>query len=118
MSGFDPARHPRAERFLVLAATYGDGDAPASAKGFLDRLGRLPVPPAPLAVLGFGDRSFPGFCAYADAVAQAARAKGWAELIPRDTVDRQSPQDFARWGRALGAAMGIDLELAHQPAVP
>jgi sulfite reductase (NADPH) flavoprotein alpha-component len=118
MSGFDPARHVRAERFLVLAATYGVGDAPDSAKGFLDRLAGLPVPSAPLAVLGFGDRSFPGFCAYADAVAQAARAKGWAELIALDTVDRQSPQDFARWGRALGAAMGIDLELAHQPAVP
>jgi sulfite reductase (NADPH) flavoprotein alpha-component len=118
MSGFDPARHPRAERFLVLAATYGDGDAPASARGFLDRFGRLAVPSAPLAVLGFGDRSFPGFCAYAAAVAQAARAKGWAELVALDTVDRQSPQDFARWGRALGAAMGIDLELAHQPAVP
>ncbi len=27
-----------AERIIVLAATYGDGDAPASAKGFLDRL--------------------------------------------------------------------------------
>lgn len=119
MSTFDFARHPRADRFLILAATYGEGDAPASAKGFLDRLARLTAPPsAPLAVLGFGDRSFPAFCAFAAEVDAAARAKGWSTLLPMDTVDRQSPQDFARWGRALGEALGLTLDLNHQPARP
>lgn len=119
MSAFAPARHPRAERFLILAATYGEGDAPASASGFLDRLARLTTAPAaPLAVLGFGDRSFPAFCAFAEAVEDAACAKGWTALLPLDTVDRQSPQDFARWGRALGQALGLTLELDHQPARP
>ncbi len=119
MSGFDPGRHPRAERFLVLAATYGDGDAPASARGFLDRLSRLAeTPTVPVAVLGFGDRSFPDFCAFAAAVDGIVKAKGWPELLPRDSVDRQSVQDFARWGRALGEAMGVPLELNHQPVVP
>jgi sulfite reductase (NADPH) flavoprotein alpha-component len=117
MSGFDPARCPKAERFLILAATYGEGCAPASAKGFLDRLARM-APTAPLAVLGFGDRSFPAFCAYAAGVEAAARAKGWTTLLPIDTVDRQSPQDFARWGRALGQAIGVTLDLDHQPARP
>jgi sulfite reductase (NADPH) flavoprotein alpha-component len=71
-----------------------------------------------LAVLGFGDRSFPVYCAFANAVAAAAEAKDWPELLPLDTVDRQSPQDFARWGRALGDVLGIDLDLAHQPVLP
>ena len=119
MSAFDPARHPRAERYLILAATYGEGAAPAAAKGFLDRLVRITTTPtAPLAVLGFGDRSFPAFCAYAAEVEAAARAKGWTTLLPMDTVDRQSPQDFARWGRALGQAIGLTLELDHQPIRP
>lgn len=84
---------------MIFAATYGNGDAPASAKGFLDRLAALPKSPAaPLAVLGFGDRSFPDYCAFAKAIADGARAKGWKELIPFETVDRQSTQDFARWG--------------------
>ena len=117
MLAFDPTRYPKAERFLILAATYGEGDAPASAKGFLDRLARM-APTAPLAVLGFGDRSFPAFCAFAAKVEAAARAKGWAVLLPMDTVDRQSPQDFARWGRALGQAIGVTLELDRQPARP
>lgn len=119
MGGFDPACYAQAERFLILAATYGDGDAPASAKGFLDRLAQLPAAPAaPVAVLGFGDRSFPAFCAFAVQVEAAAHAKGWATLLPRDTVDRQSPQDFARWGRTLGAAIGIPLDLSHKPVTP
>ena len=117
MSAFDPARYPKAERFLILAATYGEGDAPTSGKGFLDRLAQM-APTAPLAVLGFGDRSFPAFCAFAAEVEAAARAKGWVTLLPMDTVDRQSPQDFARWGRALGQAIGVTLDLDHQPARP
>ena len=119
MSGFDPERYTRAERIIVLAATYGDGAAPASANGFLDRLSASdPTPDIPLAVLGFGDRSFPAYCAFAKTVAQAAEAKGWAVLMPLDTVDRQSPQDFARWGRALGETLGLDFELSHRPVLP
>lgn len=119
MSAFDPARYGRAKRILILAATYGDGDAPASAKGFLDRMNALATAPAiPMAVLGFGDRSFPGYCTYARAIAETAERKGWETLIPFDTVDRQSPQDFARWGRSLGAATGLDLGLVHQPVQP
>ncbi len=119
MSSFDPERYRQARRILILAATYGDGDPPASARGFLDRLTSLPAAPAAsLAVLGFGDRSFPAYCAFAQAVAETAEAKGWSMLVPFDTVDRQSTQDFARWGRLLGAATGLDLELVHQPVPP
>lgn len=119
MDSFDPTRHPQARRFLILTATYGEGEAPASAKGFLQRLARLPkAPDAPIAVLGFGDRSFPAFCAFAAEVDAAARAKGWQALLPMDSVDRQSPQDFARWGRALGETLGLKLELDHQPTRP
>ena len=119
MSGFAPERYARAERIILLAATYGDGAAPASAKGFLDRLSTLErAPDIPLAVLGFGDRSFPAWCAFARDVAAAAQAKGWPELLPLDTIDRQSPQDFARWGRALGDVLGIGLELSHQSVQP
>lgn len=120
MAHFSPQRYRKAQRILILAATYGDGAAPASAKGFLQRLEALErTPQASLAVLGFGDRSFPGYCAFAKAVSAAADAKGWAQLLPLATVDRQSAQDFQRWGRALSLALGEDcreaLELNHQP---
>ena len=119
MTAFDPACYRAAKRLLILAATYGDGMAPASAKGFIERLEHAPaLSGVPVAVLGFGDHSFPAFCAFADEVTQLLTAKGWTELLPPDAVDRQSPQDFARWGRALGRTLGLELELVHQPAQP
>ncbi|MCI2395717.1 PepSY domain-containing protein [Aliiroseovarius sediminis] len=119
MSQFSPDRYKQAERIIVLAATYGEGTAPALAKGFLDRLSGLQKTPVmPLAVLGFGDRKFPDFCAYAADVARVAKEKGWAQLLPMGTVDRQSPQEFARWGRDLGRALGQSLDLSHSPAIP
>lgn len=117
MAQFAPHRHGRALRVIVLAATYGEGDAPASARGFLDRLAGLPgAPRMPLAVLGFGDRSFPDFCAYAQEVSRRAAECGWETLLPMATIDRQSPQEFARWGRELGRVLGHPLELSHRPA--
>lgn len=119
MSSFDPPRYRQAQRILILAATYGHGDAPACAKGFLDRIRtHPPMASVAVSVLGFGDRGFPAYCAFAELVSQAVGTAGWNILAPFDTVDRQSPQDFARWGQRLGDAMGIDLILAHRPDRP
>jgi len=118
MSDFAPESYGRARRILILAATSGDGDAPGSAHGFLDRLAALSRPPsAPFAILGFGDSAFPQFCGYAERVAEAARACGWRELLPAAKVDRQSEQDFARWGGDLAESLGIALDLQHRPEV-
>ncbi|OWY04407.1 PepSY domain-containing protein [Thioclava sp. IC9] len=119
MSSFAPERYARADRIIVLAATYGDGAEPSSAKGFLTKLeAHSDALDIPIAVLGFGDRSFPAYCAYAQTVADTVDAKRWPVLLPYDTIDRQSPQAFARWGQALGAVLGIELDLHHQPTPP
>lgn len=119
LSDFAPDSYNAAQRILILAATWGDGDAPASAKGTLQRIATSrPHPSASLAVLGFGDRSFPAFCAFAESLDQAARAAGWQMVLPLDRIDRQSSQAFARWTRALGEQVGIPLDVTHQPALP
>ncbi|MEQ1768898.1 MAG: PepSY domain-containing protein [Devosia sp.] len=111
--------YPQARRLLVLAATYGDGHAPASASDFLPRLSRLQGPPAPhYAVLGFGDRGFAQFCAFAGEVDRALAEAGATRLLTLATVDRQSSQDFAAWGRIIGERSGVPLELAYVPPLP
>jgi sulfite reductase (NADPH) flavoprotein alpha-component len=109
--------YPKANRLFVLAATYGDGASPASARQFSKRLEALGSRPA-FAVLGFGDRSFPQFCAYAAEVDAALTARGLQPLLPVYGIDRQSPADFAAWGRILGEAIGAELGLSHVPARP
>ncbi|MFG1261041.1 PepSY domain-containing protein [Xanthobacter flavus] len=111
------AAHLAAPRVLVLAATYGEGAAPQSAKHFLSRLAGLPGQPA-VAVLGFGDRSFPHFCRFARAVADALEARGCPQLLPMKRIDRRSAQEFAQWGRDLGGALGHDLVLTHVAEPP
>jgi sulfite reductase (NADPH) flavoprotein alpha-component len=111
--------YPQAKRLFVLTSTYGDGHAPASAKMFLSRLARLGHAPAPhYAVLGFGDRSFSQFCAFADAVDAALVESGSTRILGLATVDRQSSQDFATWGHALSESTGVPLELAYVPPMP
>ena len=109
----------RARRMLILAATYGDGSAPASASRFLARLDKLPGPPAlEYAVLGFGDRRFRHFCGYAAEVDAALAARGWAQLQPLESLDRQSSQGFAQWAAALGGRIGTPLALTYAPPRP
>lgn len=116
MNELAPA-HTNADRMLILTSTYGDGVAPASAKSFLARLATVDTA-TPVAVLGFGDRTFPHFCGYAQDVSAALDAKGWPQLLPMKRVDRQSAQEFAQWGHDLGAALGHAVVLEHIARCP
>ena len=103
---------------FVLAATYGEGQAPAHASQALPRIAKLDAGTVPVTVLGFGDRQFPSFCAFATALDQTLRAQGWPALLPLECIHQQSGQQFARWGEALAQALGEDLVLEHVPRMP
>ena len=75
--------YPKAKRLLVMTSTYGNGSAPASAHRFLGRLDRLGTRLPPHAVLGFGDRSFAKYCAYAERVDAALAAHGAQDVHRR-----------------------------------
>lgn len=109
--------YPQAKRLFILTATYGDGDAPASANRFLARLEKITkIPELPVAILGFGDRQFPKFCQFAQEVEAALISKAWPQLLPLNTINRQSPQEFARWGNAVGQVINTELTLVHTPS--
>ncbi|RON24596.1 nitric oxide synthase [Pseudomonas brassicacearum] len=111
--------YSNAQRVFILTATHGDGDAPASASQFLARLAKTGLKPGlPIAVLGFGDRQFAQFCQYAHQVQDAMLQAGGSPLLGLETVNRQSSQEFARWGHALGEVLQHDLTLVHTPQRP
>lgn len=103
---------------FVLAATYGEGQPPAHASQALAHIARLDAGAVPVTVLGFGDRQFPTFCAFAVALDQTLRARGWPALLPLECIHQQSGQQFARWGVALAQALGEPVVLEHVPRVP
>lgn len=105
------------QRVLVLASTYGEGQAPTHACHALETIARETCK-VPIAVLGFGDRQYPAFCGFARALEQALRASGWPELLPLECIHQQSAQQFTLWGDALGKALGEPLILNHVPRLP
>ncbi len=106
------------QQVFVLAATYGDGQAPAHASHALEHIAKLSASAVPVTVLGFGDRQFPAFCAFALALEQTLRAQGWPALLPLECIHQQSSQQFARWGHALAQALGQPLVLDYVPRLP
>lgn len=112
------SHYPAAKHLLVLPATHGNGSAPSSATKFLPQLARFDGSRLDYAVLGFGDRKFQQFCRFAENVEVGLNAHGVQPLLNYATIDRQSSQAFAQWGRALGEALGEELELSHQPELP
>lgn len=106
------------KQVFVLAATYGEGQAPAHASHALERIAKLSASDVPVTVLGFGDRQYPAFCAYAQALEKTLRAQGWPALLPLESIHQQSSQQFARWGRDLSQALGEPLVLDHVPRLP
>lgn len=106
------------KQVFVLAATYGDGQAPAHASHALERIAKLSASAVPVTVLGFGDRQYPAFCAYAEAVEKTLRAQGWPALLPLESIHQQSSQQFARWGHTLAQALGEPVVLDHVPRMP
>ncbi len=103
---------------FMLVATYGEGQAPAHASHALEHIAKLKANAVPVTVLGFGDRQFPAFCAFAQALDQTLRKQGWLSLLPLECIHQQSGQQFARWGVALAQALGEPLVLEHVPRVP
>ncbi len=118
-SGLERFQTTAATRHVfVLAATYGEGQAPTHAREALESIASQPRGAASVAVLGFGDRQFPTFCAFAQAVEQALRAQGWPTLLPLECIHQQSGQQFALWGEALAQALNEPLVLDYVPRVP
>jgi sulfite reductase (NADPH) flavoprotein alpha-component len=109
----------QARQLFILASTYADGDAPNSANRFIARLDKFSGSNKPsFAVLGFGDRQFAKFCQFAKDTQHALLARGWNQSMDLDTIERQSPQEFARWGKAVGQLFTLDLALEYTHEAP
>lgn len=109
--------YPRADLLICLAATYGDGEPPESARRFLERLERLECRPRHI-TLAFGDKSFPDFCAFAHRVEAALCKNLGPPLLPLCEIDKQSAQTFETWCRNLSAALDMPLDVDYAPRKP
>lgn len=113
------ASYPTANHLILLTSTYGDGHAPKSANRFIAKIstqpeGRLPS----FGVLGFGDKSFEHYCRFSLDADRALSEQKIPRFLAPAQIDRASSQAFTHWGRDLGLALGLTLELNYAPPRP
>ncbi|WP_295119633.1 NADPH cytochrome P450 oxidoreductase family protein [uncultured Chitinophaga sp.] len=85
---------PEAEHLLVLTSTYGSGEAPMSAKRFLELLPTIPqTQKIKFSVMAFGSHNYPDFCRYGFDVHLALSKQEWAvPFVEIHTIDDKSPE--------------------------
>jgi len=86
------SRLQQLQRIIVVASTYGDGEAPDNGRLFLPRLAAATVPGLTFAVLALGDSDYPQFCAFGKQLQQQLIRCGAQPLFELVCLDRQQPE--------------------------
>ncbi|NNA90461.1 PepSY domain-containing protein [Pseudomonas gessardii] len=102
----------QSEHALFVVSTFGDGEAPDSARGFERRvLGRdLALQGLNYSVLALGDRQYPHFCGFARRLHFWLTHQGGNALFAPVEVDSGDQEALRHWQQQLGQITG------HAPA--
>ncbi|ORC57285.1 flavodoxin [Pseudomonas floridensis] len=93
---------------LFVVSTFGDGEAPDSARGFeRTLLGRpLALDTLNYAVLALGDRQYQHFCGFAHRLHDWLAERGGSTLFAPVEVDSADPVALQQWQRHVGQLTG------------
>jgi sulfite reductase (NADPH) flavoprotein alpha-component len=93
---------------LFVVSTFGDGEAPDSARGFERKvLGQAPsLERLNYAVLGLGDRQYQHFCGFARRLHTWLGEHGGKTLFAPVEVDSGDPYALRHWQQQLGLVTG------------
>jgi len=101
------------EHLIVITATYGQGEAPASAEKFLGLLKKNKQHNTfDFSVVGFGSTAYPNFCQFAyethEALNSLEKSSSFQEMF---TVNDQSFESFTNWTDAWSNKVGVNIHL-------
>ena len=98
----------QASNALFVVSTFGDGEAPDSARGFERKVLGQPLGLNSLkySVLALGDRQYPHFCGFATRVQQWLSERGAQSLFAPVQVDSGDPQALHHWQQQLSLLTG------------
>jgi len=93
---------------LFVVSTFGDGEAPDSARGFERKLLGRPLSLENLnyAVLGLGDRQYQHFCGFAQRLHGWLAERGGSTLFAPVEVDSGDSTALQHWQQQLGELTG------------
>jgi sulfite reductase (NADPH) flavoprotein alpha-component len=106
--GYTPAALAAETCALIIASTYGDGDAPDGVQPFFEQLCLEHFPlmdKLSYAVLALGDRHYEHFCKFGDNLDAKLAALGANRLSDRVDCDVDVDEPFARWKTTMIARL-------------
>lgn len=117
--GYTPASLAAETCALILASTYGDGDAPEGVAPFYEQLCLEHFPrmdKLSYAVFALGDRHYEHFCKFGKDLDAKLLALGANPLADRIDCDVDVDEPFAQWKAAIMARLNEDsLGPSRQP---
>ena len=102
---------------LIVASTYGEGDAPDAASRFASAMaasGSRSLRSLRFGLLALGDTSFQAYCGFGRRLDAWLREQGAEPIFARIEVDRLDAQALAQWRRQLAHLAGTH-DLDGQP---
>lgn len=107
----------QARRALFVVSTFGDGEAPDSARGFERKVLGQPWALQHLnyALLALGDRQYPHFCGFARRLQAWLAERGATTAFSAIEVDSADPNALQQWQQALAQLTGARPLAAWQP---
>ena len=109
LSSVSPHDLQHASHVLFVVSTFGDGEAPDSARGFERKILGQPLGLETLkySVLALGDRQYPHFCGFATRMTQWLSERGAQSLFTPVQVDSGDAQALQHWQQQLGQLTGV-----------
>lgn len=111
MARLDGGMLQQARRALFVVSTFGDGEAPDSARAFERKvlMQAQALPELGYAMLALGDRQYARFCGFARRVEQWLGEQGAAALFPCIDVDGDDAGALQRWQAQLSSLTGVEV---------
>ncbi|MET3050747.1 sulfite reductase flavoprotein subunit alpha [Pseudomonas alkylphenolica] len=106
----------QAERALFVVSTFGDGEAPDSARGFERKVLGQPwtLDNLNYALLALGDRQYPEFCGFARRLQAWLGERGATTAFAPVEVDNADPAALQHWQEQLAQLTGSKPPAAWQ----
>lgn len=98
----------KAQKLLIIASSYGEGEAPDNARYFLPSFKNQDLSHLRYAILALGDSSYDEFCGFAKHIEQKLASHHAKTLFERIEVDRLHPHALQQWQQQLGLTNALN----------